>query len=109
MHAENALYLLEDRHRGFGIEVDNCEESYFLLRDGGYVDFDGDRHFITDEGIHYVDRAGRFQYGRICWPTHDELLGSDKWLPISLKDFIEACDGGGEVFEDVSLERVLGL
>ena len=110
---ENAEYLLYENHKGGGIEVQNCQESYEFLEANGYVDFDDNRNirsrFIRNPGIHYVRRNGKYTTGHITWPVHDDDYGSDHWLPISFEDFVAACDSGGETFADIPLEGVLGL
>ena len=110
---ENAEFLLDAHHEGFGIEADNCQEAYEFLEGNGYVDFgDGGEprgRFIKTKGIHYVLRDGKYSNGRVGWPIHNDAYGSDYWLPISFEDFVAACDSGGETFADIPLEGVLGL
>ncbi|MBQ5872346.1 MAG: hypothetical protein IIW69_08100 [Bacteroidaceae bacterium] len=109
---ENAEFLLDAHHEGFGIETDNCQEAYEFLEGNGYVDFDDNgeprSRFILTQGIHYVERNGHYRTGHITWPNHDSRYGSDHWLPISFEDFVAACDNGGETFNNkISLEDLL--
>lgn len=109
---ENAVHLLEDGDAGFAIHVANCQESFEFLAREGYVDFyeyePDEIHFITAGGYHCCDRDGRYKRGFRDSDHSRLLIGSTKYKIIELEDFVAACNGGGETFNnEITLENIL--